>query len=379
MFQTPLKSKEVSLNGPEVFTDIKQQFASAISAWDASPFEPLAISPWLAAALLQKSIRRGDENFALQAAATLLQISPDRLWRRCAGIAAEDVGLGSVDVVALVTAALAGKRFRAGFDGEWNVASFIVSQMASATKCRSSDDLLMCAERHPSLAHARREFVMLGTRELLNIVTGSASLPERGLALWYALGTGHRPSPWLRARWGEPGVVFDQLCEAGLPHTLVEIGRELFRRTGEPLGPFLSLLAPQRQTETAAVADDDIPPVMMIGQLPSWSTDRYSREGLACLQLFLRGDGETARWVGSHIRTTKRVDFLGDVLFRAEGQISKARLHWATADELRRLVDIECAGDGCADATEILTLMRTDLPELNRVRVELLGGQHHAN
>jgi hypothetical protein len=115
----------------------------------------------------------------------------------------------------------------------------------------------------------------------------------------------------------------------------------------------------------------------MIGQLPSWAYDRYSREGLACLQLFLRGDSETARWVRSHIPTTKRVDFLGDVLFRVEGQISKARLHWATADELRRLVDIECAGHGCHDATEILGLLRADLPAFNYVRVELLGGQNH--
>ena len=294
------------MNGPEIIIDIKRQFASAIGAWEAPLFEPLAISPWLAAALLQKSIRRGEEKLALHATATLLQISPDRMWRRCAGIVAEDVGLGDIDVVAIVSAALTGKKFRGGFGGEWRVASFIVSQMAMATKCRASDDLLMTAERHPSLAHARREFSELSTRELLSIIVGSASLPARALATWYALGTGHRPSPWLRPRRGEPNIVFDHLCQIGLPHTIVEIGRELFRRTGEPLGPFLSLIAPQREAETATVADDDIPPATMIGQLPSWAYDRYSREGLACLQLFLRGDSETARWVRSHISTTKR-------------------------------------------------------------------------
>jgi hypothetical protein len=365
------------VNGPEVSSVIKHQFANAIGAWDAPPFEPMAISPWLGAALLQKSIRRGEEKLSLHAAASLLQISPDRIWRRCAGIVAEDVGLGNVDVVAIVAAALSGKRFRAGFGGEWRVASFIVSQMAMATKCRASDDLLMTAERHPALAHARRSFATLSTRELLSIVTGSASLPERALATWYALGTGHRPSPWLRPRRGEPDVVFDQLCEIGLPHTIVEIGRELFRRTGEPLGPFLALLCPQRHAETATVADDETPSAVVINGIPGWAHDRYVREGMECLRIFLQGTSETARWGRSHVPPTKRVDFLGDVLFRVEGQISKARLHWATADELRRLVDIECAGHGCADATEILTLMRSDLPELNRVRVELLGGRNH--
>ena len=225
---------------------------------------------------------------------------------------------------------------------------------------------------------ARREFPMLSTRELLSIVAGSASLPERALATWYALGTGHHPSPWLRPRRGEPNVVFDQLCEMGLPHTVVEIGRELFRRTGEPLGPFLSLLAPQRQVETATIADDDIPPATMIGQLPSWTFDRYSIDGLQCLKAFLHGNTETVRWVRSHVPATKRVDFIGDVCFRCEGQISKARLHWPTANELRRVVDLECAGHGCNDASEIIALMTADIPELNRVRVELLGGRDHA-
>lgn len=364
------------MNGPEIITDIKQKFASAIGGWQAPPFEPLAISPWLAAALLQKSIRRGEENFGLRAAATLLQISPDRLWRRCGGIAAEDVGLGDIDVVANVAALLSGKRFRSGLGGEWRVASFIVSQMAMATKCRGCDDLLMAAERHPAFAHARRDFATLSTRELLTIITGSASSPERALATWYALGTGHRPSPWLRPRRGEPNVVFDALCEAGLPHSVVEIGRELFRRSGEPLGPFLSLLAPQRQIETATVVDDDIPPMAMIGQLPSWSADRYSREGLECLKAFLRGNTETARWVRSHIPATKRVDFLGDVLFRVEGQITRQRVRWPTATELQQLVDIEC-NPRCDDGSEILGLMRADLPTLNQVRVELLGGRNH--
>lgn len=365
------------MNGPEIISDIKQKFVNAIGAWETPPFEPLAISPWLGAALLQKGIRRGEKKLALHAAATLLQISPDRLWRRCAGIVAEDVGLGSVDVVALVAASLSGKRFRSGFGGEWSVASFIVSQMANATKCRASDDLLMTAERHPRLAHARRDFAMMTTRELLSIATGSASLPERALATWYALGTGHRPSPWLRPRRGEPGVVFHALCEAGLPHSIVEIGRDLFRRTGEPLGPFLSLLCPQRQTETATVVDDETPSAVMINGIPGWAHDRYVREGMECLRAFLQGSSETARWVRSNVPATKSLDLIGDVLFRVEGQISRQRMRWHTATELQRLVDVECAGHGCSDATEIIALMTADIPALNDVRVELLGGRNH--
>ena len=41
-------------------------------------FNPMNISPWLAMSLMQKAIRRGREEFALQAAATLLNQAPGR-------------------------------------------------------------------------------------------------------------------------------------------------------------------------------------------------------------------------------------------------------------------------------------------------------------
>ena len=59
---------------------------------------------------MQKAIRRGREDLALSAAATLLRDAPDKLWRRIGCIAYEDVGVASLEAVGLATAALAGKR-----------------------------------------------------------------------------------------------------------------------------------------------------------------------------------------------------------------------------------------------------------------------------
>ena len=58
------------------------------------------VTPWIGMSLLQKAIRRGHEELALRAAATLLRISPERLWRRCGCIAFEDVGVADLDTVA---------------------------------------------------------------------------------------------------------------------------------------------------------------------------------------------------------------------------------------------------------------------------------------
>jgi hypothetical protein len=108
--------------------------------------------------------------------------------------------------------------------------------------------------------------------------------------------------------------------------------------------------------------------------VPSWAFDLYSREGKGALAAFLEGNSDTARWVRAHIPPRERVNFLGGIVFRVEGGALKSRLRWKMADELRRLDDFECNGPHCPDATEILQLMRADIPTLNEVRLHLNGG-----
>jgi hypothetical protein len=106
----------------------------------------------------------------------------------------------------------------------------------------------------------------------------------------------------------------------------------------------------------------------MVGEVPGYAYDLYSREGRTSLQTFLQGDSETTRWVRDHVRPGQRVNFLGTVVFRVEGGLVRQRSRWPTGDELRRLVDIECHGPSCPDATEILQLMRNDIGLLNAER-----------
>jgi hypothetical protein len=165
--------------------------------------------------LTQKAIRRGREDLALRAAATLLRDASERLWRRCGVIAFEDIGVADLTTAGMVVAALGGKAFRAKLGGEWSVASTIVLAMARAPKCRAADDLLMIVERHPKLEKVRSAYAKYSTRELVRIATGNDPLSRRALALRFAVGTSRRPSDYLRSRIGEPHTVFDRLLDAG--------------------------------------------------------------------------------------------------------------------------------------------------------------------
>jgi hypothetical protein len=359
------------MNGPIILNNAREQLADEIFAYREPKPALLEISPWLAMSCLQKAIRRGEAELAQFAAATLLLIAPDRLWRRCGAAAFEEIGVADLQTVSLVTAALAGKRYRATIGGEWKVASFIVGQMAKAPKCRAADDLLLTADSHPLFHRARTDLATKTTRELIRIATGDAGLPVRALATWYAAGTHPRQTKHLSARPGEPAALFDGMCEAGLPHTTVEIAREGFRKIGEPLCPFVALLCPLASIETTAIQDDAMPPAIMVGEVPGWSLDVYTREGRVALEGFLQRDCRTSRWVRDHVPVGQRVNFLGTVVFRVEGGLVRRRLTWPVGDELRKLVDVECHGPSCSDATEILQLMRRDIGLLNEERAHV--------
>ncbi len=366
------------MTSQEVLNSFRDDLALQIARRDGPPpLEPLRISPWLAMALLQKAIRRGRADLALQAAATLMINEPDRLWRRFGGIAFEDIGLADPNVLGLVTTALGGKRVREQLGGEWSVASHITEAMARANKCRSSDDLLMSVELHSAFADARQSLALLSDNELRQVVLNSVVLHERALALWFLIGTDWRPSRHLPKRRGRPALAFDLLSELGVPPTMVEIAREGYRRTGEVLAPFTALLMAHKRPGTTIIQDDQLPPEAMIGDDPSWAYDIYSREGRAAYARFLKTDCISARWIRGHVTPAKQIALLGHVAFRVEGGLVRNRLRWKLADDLRRKVDIECVGLESQDALEILDLVRNDIPILNAVRAELFGGLCH--
>lgn len=366
------------MNGPDIISIYRNQLARGIAERDGVPeLRPFKTTQWIAMSALQKAIRRGREDLALRAAATLLVDAPDRLWRRLAVIAFEDIGIADINTVGQVVAALGGgKRTRVLLGGELVVVSFLVSMMAKANKCRAADDLLANVDSHPALTSTRREFARMTTRDLLERAAGSEPLVERALALSLVVGSSGHPAKAASTRRGEPQAAFDHLCEAGLPHSIVELCREGYRKTGEVLAPFVALLSRETRGDTA-IASDDFPPETLIDGVPSWAFDMFVREGRHAFKLFLTTDAPSARWLRAHVAPSNQVDILGQLVFRCEGGLLKDRLRWPIGDELRRRMDVDCNGLDCFDASEILELARHDILLLNGVRAEMNGGSRH--
>ena len=123
-----------------------------------------------------------------------------------------------------------------------------------------------------------------------------------------------------------------------------------------------------------------MPPELMVGDVPGWAYDLYSREGRRALGTFLEGEmTETARWVGDHIPPRPpSLAFIGGIVFRVEGGAGK--ISTAMADRGRAKATSRCRMQWAALPRRHRSPpadAQTDIPILNEVRAQLiLGGQH---
>ncbi len=242
-------------------------------------------------------------------------------------------------------------------------------RMCAAPKCRAADDLAYyVCEQQPSLARARASLAQLPAAQLLDRAASRAAVPERALALWYAVGTVRCRSTVLPRRASDPQAAFDGLCERGYPEAVAEVGSEGLKKGAEVLAPFVLLLWREAQRSARHVEPDDLPEEEMIGIVPSWAYDMHVREGNRAMARFLEADSETTRWASDRVPRGQRVRLLGWLLFAVESSLVTRRLKWDTGNELRRMAEIECQGLDPEQAALGLRLLRQDLPILNQAR-----------
>lgn len=331
-------------------------------------FQPLAISPWLAMSVLQKATRRGHVELALRSAATLLQNSPDRFWRRICVIAFEDIGLAHTETVTLVILSLAGKRWRSRNGSEWAFASTIVSRMCRAPKCRAAVHLALVCDWLPALRPNRQDLAPRPLSELVDRIENSQSVLEQALALWLAIGTDRCASDALPKRNGDPEWSFECLRSMGVPECLLAICWEGQKRSREIMPAFLALLWTRIDLESCSIVPDQLVPDEFIDGIPCWAFDMHVREGNRALARFLDTNSQTSRWLRDRVPANERRGVLGGLLFSIEGGLVDRRMRWPLGDELARSFDHECHQMDEADAITALTLLRQDLPVLNEIR-----------
>ncbi len=359
----------------DVLASFRQELVKPLSAHTPPPLAPMPTTVWIAASVIQKAIRRGDEAWALSAAATLLIENPDKLWRRLACIAAEDVGLADVCAVGAMVGMMSGKRMRAALGGEWPVASWLVQRLAQARKSRATDDLLMTTQLLPSLEGERGRLAELSNQHLRLILLGTDSLNVRALALLYLSGTAGKPVAYLKSRRGEPALAFDVLDELGTPFTVLELAREGYRVSREPLWLLMALLAAERpDLGSERQIDDEIPAETMAGPAPCWAIDSFTREGKLAINRFLNGVSPYSEWLQANVQRSQQRIVTARALFHVEGGLLRKRCISALNDELRATNEMQCVGLPAELTGETMQRLRDGLLILNAIRAQIMEG-----
>jgi hypothetical protein len=363
----------------DVLASFRQELLKPLSAHTPPPLVPLPTTVWIAASVMQKAIRRGEVAWALPAAATLLIENPDKLWRRLACIAAEDVGLADICAVGGMVAVLSGKRTRATLGGEWPVASWLVKRLAQTRKSRATDDLLMTMQLLPSLEVERERLAELSNHHLRLILLGTDRLHIRALALLFLAGTAGKPVAYLKPRRGEPALAFDVLDELGTPFTVLELAREGYRVSREPLWLLMALLASEQpDLGREQEKDDEMPTEILAGPAPSWAIDSFTREGKLAINRFLNGVSPYAEWLQTNVQRSQQRTVTARALFHVEGGLLRKRCLSGMNVTLRATNEMQCLGLPAELAGEAMRRLRDDLPILNGIRAQIMEGQSNA-
>jgi hypothetical protein len=180
----------------------------------------------------------------------------------------------------------------------------------------------------------------------------------------------------MRPRKGSIPYAVEMMEAKGFPFCVLEIVKRGISRMREPLPIFVALLSrevPRRQDGfQPAEKDDDFQPSVMIGDVPGWSLDWYTRPGRVAIRAFLKHNTPTGRWLKANVAPRDRAEVLGGLVFRVEGGLLRRRLQWPTGQYLHRVMETEAVGFGITDAYEVLDLLRSDLPLLNEERRHVL-------
>lgn len=332
--------------------------------------------PWQASSLLQKAIRRGEYDIALQAAYRFHALRGNAIWRRLLIVAVEDIGIASIN--AMTFAALAcDAKWRGGADKNLAVIASVVNCLCDAPKDRSTDYLGCAARKHSAFEPLR---CRVGSSSLEERIAMAANLELplvlRGVAAWYSSGLEARGEK--RVGVGNLAGLLNSFAEAGVPHDLLEITSNACRRTHEPMCIMLPVLWMEAFMTTPrfapSIQDNKLPASEDAHGMPLYCFDKHTRIGKLAITRLSVQNAEVADCFSYYIPDFRIRDAVAMAAYYVDAVPISRQLVWDGQAELEKLgteSDFEPCGAPHHAVNKFIQVVRNNLGHLNAIRREL--------
>lgn len=318
-----------------LFDYVLTDLAEAIAAHPAPPIQPLSCDRYVARSCLQKAIRRAEPVLAQRALANVFLHDRRSAWRALTIIALEDVGVANADLLAQTVAAYGNRTWRAQMGGDWPVLAELARRMAESLHCQAVCDLLLRAINEPAQEHARAA-ALEAAADTLATQLWDRNGPPVGRAI-AALAMGGELSRGQQHR--DPAAVFDIFAETGRSSHVVATCRAAWRISRNPMSLLLPIVWEQWMLtgQGYAVIDDPMPPVQMLGEVPGYALDQFTRIGNNVSRALVKALPDLQSMLnqaGIVPATYSRA--VGDLLFIVEGSALKRRMVWQFGELMRQ-------------------------------------------
>jgi hypothetical protein len=322
------------LYSESLFAYVQMELAEALAQIPMTLPQPLDCDRWVARSALQKCVRRGEVGLAQRALANLFAHDPATVWRHLVIICVEDVGVANVDLLAQIVSAKRDKAWRRQMGGDWHVMASLVRLMAESNHCQAACDLLLKVTNDPSLEITKADALDAGPEELaLQIADPSRQIEDRAIsimALGGCLAEGQQ--------YKSPNCVFEIISELGYFSHVVATCHAAWKISRNPMTMLLPLVwQAWTKNEGHRITNDHLPTVQMIGEIPGYALDQFTRTGNQISRFYLKQDAELRDLFEiADIPTGRYARTLGDAIFLIEGGLVVKRMIWSDAERLRQ-------------------------------------------
>lgn len=323
---------------------------------------------WLLVSCLQKSIRKGFSDLALEYAEKLYELERSYLLYRLSIIALEDIGLGNVS---LVNDFLSTEIKKANIEdkGGKDYVLKVVEDLSNSVKDRTACDLMVLASyKNNILPNDKLEEIFLSSEH---------SLAERAFASWSILGAKKQPHDSIEKKIDDIELFLDTNKKLNISEDILNIIKNGYKIHREFHFIAIGLLASQLNLEkdftikgfkTGDIFERNFNANLVDNYWLIDGIDWHTKNGKSAIYDFCNTNSDTTKYLKSlNIPYNNLASVVGSLLFRAVGhQVDKRLIYASSIDVMKEIEDITFSQFiPRENIRELKTIFNNDLENLN--------------